>query len=53
MEKLQRFKPILAACSQGQKRRGVEQGCLYVYENLVKHICEGQVYQIDHEQFEN
>lgn len=53
MEKLQRFKPILAQCSQGQKRKGVEAGAEYVYENLVKDICEGQVYNLDHIQFAN
>jgi len=51
MEKLQKFKPVLASCSQGQKRRGVEGGSLYVYNNLVKDICESQVYQLDHVQF--
>jgi hypothetical protein len=48
MEKLQKFHPILASCSQGQKRRGVEQGGMYVYNNLVKDICESQPYKLEH-----
>lgn len=53
MEKLQKFHPILASCSQGQKRRGVEQGGMYVYNNLVKDICESQPYKLEHTQFES
>jgi hypothetical protein len=52
MEKLRKFKPVLASCSQGQKRKGVEQGALYVYQNLFRDICGSQVYQLAHTQFD-
>lgn len=52
MEKLRKFKPVLASCSQGQKRRGVEDGALYVYNNLFKEICNSQVYSFAHTQFD-
>jgi arginase len=54
MEKLRKFKPVLASCSQGQKRRGVEDGALYVYKHLVKEICDtNEVYKFDHTQFDS
>ena len=53
MEKLQKFTPVLASCSQGQKRRGVEQGGLYVYNHIVSKICDNQPYKLDHVQFES
>jgi len=52
MEKLKKFKPVLAACHQGQKRPGVDLGANYVYNHLVKDICEAQAYKLEESQFE-
>jgi arginase len=52
MEKLRKFKPVLASCSQGQKRSGVEDGCSYVYNSFVRDMCDAQPFKLVHSQFE-
>jgi arginase family enzyme len=40
-------------CNQGQKLAGVEDGGLYVYNNLVKHICAAKPFLLQHSFFES
>ena len=49
---LSNFKPVLSCCHQGQKRRGVEAGAYYIYENCFKHICKSQPFAIQNVQFD-
>ena len=46
MAKLQRFKPVLGMCSQGQRRGGVNQGGLYLYEKIFGNICHSKPYVV-------
>ena len=51
MSKMQKFKPILGMCSQGQPRQGVNDGGLYLYNNVFRNICDSKPYAVQHEQF--
>ena len=42
MQKLQRFKPVLGMCSQGQKKEGVNEGGLYLYNNIFRDLCDAK-----------
>ena len=46
MQKLQRFKPVLGMCSQGQRRSGVNEGGLYLYEKIFGEICHSKPYVV-------
>lgn len=39
LEGLRAFKPVLAACHQGQRKEGVNDGAKYVYDQCFSHIC--------------
>ena len=51
MEKLRKFKPVIAMCNQGQKRDGVQLGGMYVYDNMVNEICDAKPYLLENLQF--
>lgn len=53
MEKLRKFRPVLGMCSQGQKRQGVHDGSMYLYNHIFKDLCEPRPYVIQHEQFDD
>ena len=53
MEKLRKFRPVLGMCSQGQKRQGVHDGAMYLYNNLFREMCDAKPYVIQHEQFDD
>ena len=46
IRKLQRFKPVLGMCSQGQKKEGVNEGGLYLYNNVFRDICDAKPHVI-------
>jgi hypothetical protein len=46
MKKLSKFKPLLAMCSHGQKRTGVDEGGLFMYNHIFKDICDAKPYSI-------
>ena len=48
MKKIHRFKPILGMCSQGQPRSGVNDGGLYLYNNVFRNICDAKPYVVQH-----
>ena len=53
MHKLSKFRPVLANCSQGQRRPGVHEGGLFLYDKIFKEICRRDPFVIEHEQFDN
>ena len=53
MSKVQRFKPVLGMCSQGQRRGGVNEGGLYLYEKIFSEICHSKPYVVQHAQFDS
>ena len=53
MHKLSKFKPVIAKCSQGQKKTGVNEGGLYMYNHVFKDLCVSKPYLIEHEHFES
>ena len=53
MKKLKSFKPVIGMCSQGQKRSGVDEGGLYMYNNIFRDICESKPYVVQNVQFDS
>jgi len=53
MDKLRKFKPVIGMCSQGQKRQGVNEGGLYLYNHIFRDLCYAKPLVIQHEQFDN
>ena len=53
MHKLSKFKPVIGMCSQGQKKTGVNEGGLYMYNKLFKDLCSSKPYLIQHEHFDS
>lgn len=51
MKKLQKFKPLLAACSQGQKRSGVDEGAIFTYKHCVSHFADEEAMIVEHDNF--
>ena len=41
----------MGMCSQGQPRQGVNDGGLYLYNNVFRNICDSKPYVVQHEQF--
>ena len=52
MHKLKKFKPVLGMCSQGQRKSGVNDGGLYLYNNIFRDLCDSKPYTVQHEQFD-
>ena len=46
MEKLRRFKPVLGMCSQGQKKEGVNQGGIFLYNAIFRDLCDAKPHVI-------
>lgn len=46
---LAKFKPVLAQCHQGQRRPGVNDGALYIYNDCFKHICDNTPFVVQNE----
>ena len=42
MHKLARFRPVLADCSQGQKKKGVNEGGLFLYNHIFRDLCDAK-----------
>ena len=53
MKGIEKFKPIIGMCSQGQRRRGVDEGGLYLYNNVFRDICESKPYVVQNVQFDS
>lgn len=53
LDGLKAFKPILAACHQGQRRNGVDDGAKFVYDHCFSHICSNAPHVIKNIQFES
>lgn len=53
MHRLKRFKPVLGMCSQGQKREGVNEGGLFLYNNIFRDMCDSKPFVIQHNQFDS
>jgi arginase len=53
MNKLNRFKPVLGMCSQGQKKTGVNEGGLYLYKHIFRDLCDSKPFVVQHEQFDS
>ena len=51
MKNIKKFNPIIAMCHQGQRRSGVDEGGLYVYQNVFRDICESKPYVVQNGQF--
>ena len=51
MNKLSKFKPMMAMCSQGQRRSGVDEGSLFMYNRIFRHICDSKPYVVQNNQF--
>jgi arginase len=51
MHKLSKFKPMMAMCSQGQRRSGVDEGSLFMYNRIFRDICEAKPYVVQNNQF--
>ena len=51
MKRLQKFKPVLSMCSQGQRRSGVDEGALYLYKDVFREICEDKPHVVQTHQF--
>ena len=49
MNQLRKYRPVLGMCSQGQRKTGVNKGCMYLYENLFRDICDYKPYAIAHQ----
>ena len=52
MQKLNKFRPVLGMCSQGQKKEGVNEGGLYLYNHIFRDLCDSKPYVVQHEQFD-
>lgn len=46
MKKLSKFKPLIAMCCQGQKRSGVDEGGLFMYNRIFRDICDAKPYVV-------
>jgi len=53
MHKLRKFKPVLGMCSQGQRKEGVNEGGLYLYNHIFRDLCDAKPFVIQHEQFDS
>lgn len=51
MRGLNKFKPILSMCNQGQKRNGVDEGALYMYNTVFRDVCEDKPHAVETGQF--
>ncbi len=53
MHKLRKFKPVIGMCSQGQKKQGVNEGGIYLYNHIFRDLCDSKPFVIQHEQFDD
>ena len=50
---LQKWKPVIGMCSQGQKREGVRDGALFLYNNVFRNLCDSKPYIVQNSHFDS
>ena len=51
--KLGKFKPVIGMCSQGQRKDGVNDGGLFLYNNVFRNLCDSKPYIVQNSHFDN
>jgi arginase family enzyme len=51
MNKLSKFKPVIGMCHQGQRRVGVDEGGMLVYNNIFKDLCQTEPFVVQADAF--